>query len=102
VYPIFQLSAVGCPSCHTGGAPPAGLNLSSVSTAYANLVGVAATECSPSKLRVAAGSPSTSYIINKLTGTGLCSGVRMPKGRAALSSTQIDTVRAWIGSGAGP
>ncbi|MFI5309229.1 MAG: hypothetical protein ACHQ53_17870, partial [Polyangiales bacterium] len=100
VYPIFQLSAVGCPGCHRGAAPPQGLNLSSVATAYANLVSVAATECAPSRLRVEPGSPTTSYLINKLTGSGMCSGVRMPKGRTPLSSTQIDVIRAWIGSGA--
>jgi hypothetical protein len=58
-------------------------------------VGVAANECD-NRLRVAAGAPENSYLINKLTGQGLCSGERMPRGRPALSTAQIDTVSAWI------
>jgi hypothetical protein len=99
VYPLFQ--SMGCPSCHQGSAPPAGLNLSSQSTAYAALVNVAASQCT-SRKRVVPGSPGTSYVINKLTGSGMCSGQRMPRGRTPLTSTQIDLVRAWIGGGANP
>jgi hypothetical protein len=95
VYPIFAAAGCGDANCHGGGAPAQGLNLSSAASALAGLVGVAANECD-NRLRVAAGAPAGSYLINKLTGEGLCSGERMPRGRPALSNAQIDTVRAWI------
>jgi hypothetical protein len=101
VYPIFTRTGVGCPGCHDS-TPPAGLNLSSASTAYANLVNVNATQCSPARLRVAPGSPSTSYLINKLTGTDMCTGLRMPRGRNPLPAADIDLIRAWITGNAPP
>jgi hypothetical protein len=100
VYPIFM--AAGCPECHDASTPSAGLNLSSASLARANLVGVEGGQCSPARKLVAAGSPETSYLINKLTGIGLCARRRMPRGRPALTGAEIDTARAWIGSGALP
>jgi hypothetical protein len=95
VYPIFAAAGCGDANCHGGGAPAQGLNLSSAANALAGLVGVGANECDD-RLRVAAGAPADSYLINKLTGEGLCAGERMPRGRPALSTAQIDTVRAWI------
>ena len=49
-----------------------------------------------SRNETASGDPRASYLVNKLTGNGLCSGSRMPKTGAALSAAEIDTVRAWI------
>jgi hypothetical protein len=100
VYPIFL--AAGCPDCHDASSPSAGLNLSSASAAHANLVGQAGGECAPPRALVAPLSPETSYLINKLTGVGMCSGLRMPRGRTPLTDGEIDLVRAWIGSGAAP
>src|SRR5256885_15410923 len=60
--------------------------LSSESKAYSDLVGVASSQCADRKL-VMPGDPSASYLIDKLNGTNLCSGSRMPKGMA-LSSTE--------------
>jgi len=56
-------------------------------------------------MRVAAGSPMTSYIVDKLMGAsqtagGCFSGVRMPRGRGALSSANIATIVSWIRAGA--
>ena len=48
---------------------------------------------------VVPGDPDASYVIHKLEGTGIC-GMRMPRGRAALSSEQIGTIRTWIAEGA--
>lgn len=81
--------------CHAGAKPAESLDLSSASIAQANLVGVAAQECSAKK-RVLAGDPARSYLVNKLTGSGMCSGSQMPKGATPLSSTELDTVRTWI------
>jgi len=98
VWPL--LDTFGCPSCHVGGTPPAGLNLSDEDTAYDNLVGVTSTECGASHLRVTAGDPDTSYVINKLEGVELCAGQRMPRGGPFMSDAQIAVVRAWITAGA--
>lgn len=98
VYPLL----VGCGSatCHGGAQPKASLNLSSESTAYAELVSVAADQCDTGQLLVAPGDPEASYLINKLTGVGMCFGSRMPKGSGSLSGGEIDIIRAWIGAGA--
>jgi hypothetical protein len=52
-------------------------------------------------MRVLPGNSNSSYLINKLTGLNMCFGSKMPK-FGSLSPTEIDTVRAWIDSGAGP
>jgi hypothetical protein len=56
-------------------------------------------------MRIAAGSPQTSYLLDKLRGSsqaagGCFSGVRMPRGRAALSAANINTIVSWIQAGA--
>ena len=86
--------------CHEGGAAKLGLDLSSPTRAYAGLVGVDAEQCNTAKSRVAAGNAAGSYLINKLTGVGMCSGSIMPKADGALSQAQLDTIRAWIATGA--
>jgi hypothetical protein len=97
---VFEMA--DCAGCHSGSSSPQGLNLETQATAFANLVGVSATECSPTRLRVAAGNPAASYLINKLTGTNLCSGQRMPRGGPFLSDATIEVVRTWITDGAAP
>jgi hypothetical protein len=97
---VFEMA--DCAGCHSGSSPPQGLNLETQATAFANLVGVPATECSPTRLRVASGNPAASYLINKLTGMNLCSGQRMPRGGPFLSDATIDVVRTWITGGAAP
>lgn len=98
VWPL--LDTFGCPSCHVGSTPPAGLNLSDEDTAFANLVGVTSSECGAGHLRVSPGDPSASYVINKLEGTELCAGQRMPRGGPFMPDAQIDVVRTWITDGA--
>lgn len=73
--------------------------MNTAQTAYASLVDAASTECS-NKKRVAPGAPDQSYLINKVTGVGMCFGTRMPKMGTVLTNTQIDVIRAWIGNGA--
>jgi len=48
---------------------------------------------------VVPGDPDASYVIHKLEGTGIC-GMRMPRGRPALSAGDIGTIRTWIAEGA--
>jgi hypothetical protein len=97
VFPIFM--AAGCPECHDPDTPSADLVLASASTAYENLVDVAA-DCAPTRMYVAPGSPETSYLINKLTGAAPICGQRMPRNRTPLTNAQIDIVRVWISGGA--
>jgi hypothetical protein len=80
--------------------PNAGLNLSSAGAAYMALVGVATTKCSSSTLFVAPGDIDHSYLVNKLSGMGTCSGGRMPKNAAPLLDSEMGIVRAWIATGA--
>ena len=97
VYPIIAAAGCGNTNCHGGSDPAQGMNLSNPASAQAALVGVPANECD-NRLRVAPGSADDSYLINKLTGVGLCAGERMPRGGAPLSAAQIETFRAWINS----
>lgn len=75
-------------SCHTGGRPKAGLNL----TSYDGLM--KGTNEGPV---VKAGDPEGSLIIQALTGTG--SAKAMPPGRK-LSDADIKTISDWIKAGA--
>jgi hypothetical protein len=51
-------------------------------------------------MRVSPGAPSKSYLMNKLTGVGTCSGTQMPKAGSGLPSSQIAIVSGWICAGA--
>jgi hypothetical protein len=101
VFPLFQSTGCADMACHTGARPAENLGLSSATSAYQALVNVAASQCG-TRLRVKPGAPGSSYLINKLTGLDMCSGSKMPKGGAALSSAQMNVISAWIGSGAKP
>lgn len=99
--PMFNASCAAN-ACHGGAMPREGLDLRSASSSYATLVGVFATTAGcASRLRVEPGSPSTSYVVNKLTGVDLCGGSQMPGGaEPPWTSAQLDLVRAWIANGA--
>ncbi len=77
-----------------------GLNLSS-GAGYAALVEVPSSQCG-ARMLVASGSPSTSYLVDKITGTNLCSGSKMPKNGPGLTPDQRQTLSNWICSGAAP
>jgi CHRD domain/Bacterial Ig domain len=93
-----QILNVSCASagCHSGAAPPAGLDLSG--SAYARIVNVASTEV-PSLRRIAPGDPANSYLIQKIEGSAAV-GVRMPFGGPFLDATTISRIRAWVSAGA--
>ena len=88
--------------CHTGPAGnslPGGMDLSGVNASFASLVGVASIQ-QPAILRVAAGDPDNSYLVQKLEGNA---GSRMPAGgRPPLDPAVIAEIRQWITDGAQP
>jgi hypothetical protein len=96
---LFGRSCAGN-GCHVDeAAPAAGLDLST-GHAYASLVGVASSVVA-GKLRVQAGSPDASYLMCKLRDD--CTdrtGARMPMNAPPLAEAELDTIRAWIASGA--
>jgi hypothetical protein len=91
-----------CSGCHagSGGTLPGSLNLSGASASHAAVVGVASTQ-QPAILRVAAGDPDNSYLIDKLEGTAPPpTNSRMPLGGPALDQATINAIRQWISAGA--
>lgn len=98
VMPIFEATCATM-GCHAGRRPQESLDLTA-SEAYAALVGVNSTQCDPAIPLVAPGNSSGSYLMNKLLGQDMCTGTLMPKGAQSLTQSQIDTIGAWICSGA--
>src|SRR5690606_14327323 len=93
-----------CSGCHTGptsGVLPAGMDLSSASASYANLVGVQSLEL-PAVQRVQAGDPDASFLVQKLEQNPPPAGAQMPFGGAPLPQATIDMIRQWIAAGANP
>lgn len=88
-----------CSVCHAGASAPEGLHLDA-GNSYNLLVGVPSTEV-PSLLRVKAGDPDNSYIIQKLEGHAAVGG-QMPLGGPYLPSATIAFIRQWITDGAQP
>lgn len=82
--------------CHSGANPPASLNLEA-GNAHAMLVGVPSTQ-QPATMRVAAGNPNASYLIQKLEGAG-GAGIQMPPNNP-MEQADIDAIRQWITDGA--
>ncbi len=76
--------------------------MSSASVALSQMLNVATGQCNGSRKRVVPGDPASSYLVNKLSGVGMCSGSIMPKMESQFTAAQLDTVRAWIASGANP
>ncbi len=100
VQPIFDSY---CVQCHMLEAPQAGLVLEE-SEAYPNLVGVKSTQSA--RLRVHAGAPEKSYLIDKLHGTqvrggGFGSGMPLSEGGyRPLAQKDIQIIVNWITGGA--
>jgi len=89
-----------CTRCHSGAGAPEGLQLDAAHS-YALLVGVPSAEV-PATLRVAAGDPTDSYLIQKLEGSSGIVGEQMPFGGPYLPQSTIDVIKAWITAGALP
>ena len=93
-----------CSGCHTGPTSsvlPAGMDLSSASASYANLVGVQSIEL-PAAQRVHAGDPDASFLVQKLEQNPPPVGAQMPFGGPPLPQATIDMIRQWIAAGANP
>ncbi len=106
VEPILQKNGCGSSgsggaSCHSGSRPAENLDLSTAALGYSGLVNAFSTECK-SKYRVKPNDLAGSYLINKLTGSGMCSGSQMPKVGSSIPSTDLDVIRAWVSTGAAP
>ena len=99
VQPIWNASCTSA-TCHGGSSAATTLVLTSAKS-WAALVNVKSGPAACSgKVLVVPSNVASSYLVNKLTGTGMCAGTQMPKGGAALSTAQVDAVRAWICRGA--
>ena len=96
---VFEPNCV-LSACHGGDQPQLGLDLGSVAAAESSLVSVNSVEV-PTKLRVAPGDSSASYIVNKLLGVDMAVGTeQMPFQGTPLCDARIDAIRAWIDAGA--
>ena len=84
-------------TCHGGGAPAAGLNLTD-GVSYAALVGITSPQEGTLQL-VNPNNPDTSYLIQKMEGAAGIVGQVMPQS-GAIAQTSIDTIRQWITDGA--
>lgn len=102
IQPIFDDACVSA-GCHrpTGpNAAKANLDLTA-GKSYAGLVNAPTDQCSDGRKRVAPGSPSTSYLMDKLLGVDLCgTGTQMPKAGTSLPSSQLTSISNWICNGA--
>lgn len=70
------------------------------SKSYADLVNVTASQCGGSRKLVVPGSPSTSYLMQKLLNVDVCTGTQMPKAGQTLPTAEIEAISSWICSGA--
>lgn len=86
------IGGCGGEMCHGG--------LGGASWPYAALVGQPSTECDDQRLLVAPGDPAHSYLVQKLTGEGMCTGERMPRLGPPLTAAQVQTIADWICQGA--
>ena len=97
VQPIFTAK---CAYCHAGPFPPEGLNLGDGGS-YTALVGTPSAE-RPDVKRVDPGSPTTSYLVWKITqppaGESIL-GSMMPL-IGSLSLAEMNTIRNWVAEGA--
>jgi hypothetical protein len=100
---IFNVSCLGS-GCHNGTDRGGISNLVlEADQSYANLVSVLSSNPAARNaglLRVTPNDPDASFLMIKITDPGQGEGVRMPLAAAALSSADIERIRAWIAEGA--
>jgi hypothetical protein len=89
-----------CSSCHRPPDPPARVDLSSLGDAVGTLRGVPSSY--GSRLRVAPGDHTRSYLMMKLLGVGGFVGFRMPATGPPLTRKELRLVASWIDGGARP
>ncbi|WP_437313135.1 hypothetical protein [Sorangium sp. So ce385] len=100
VAPILERSCSN-QYCHGNASTPAGGLDLRTATAVSATVNRDAGSCSSEKALVVPFMPSSSYLMNKLTGVGLCNPdeFRMPLG-TPLPDAEIKTINDWICAGA--
>lgn len=79
--------------CHVGATPAGQLALDV--DAKNQLVGVTSVQM-PDTLRVAAGAPDSSYLLDKILGRNLADQTTLMPPSAALEPERIELVRDWI------
>ncbi len=67
---------------------------------YAALTAYRSRECCDGRPLVVPGDPDGSYLMHKLSGHGMCTGVPMPKNASPLPPAQMQTLYDWICLGA--
>lgn len=90
-----------CTECHNAANSRFTAGLSLVAgVSYQSLVGIPSTR-KPGAIRVVAGDPDNSYLVQKLLGSSGIAGGRMPFGTGPfLTDGQIRIIRRWIELGA--
>lgn len=86
-----------CVSCH-GGTSPAGQLTLEAGSSWAALVNQAMVKSCSDPTRVVPGAPSSSGLVDRLTGNSC--GTRMPEGKPALSAGDLVMIQSWIRHGA--
>ncbi|MCP4805558.1 MAG: hypothetical protein GY913_15525 [Proteobacteria bacterium] len=89
-----------CTSCHSGGTPSSGMDLSG--DAYTTIVDVESQDVVGMDL-VEQGDSANSYLFHKIAGTHSSvggAGDQMPKGGSALDTADQDLIETWIDEGA--
>ncbi len=97
-----------CSVCHTGVASATSNGLPGIQNlmaghTFSNIVGVTSLEV-PSLMRIKAGDPANSYLVQKILGSAGISGARMPQGcpttQPCLDAATIGLVQTWVSQGA--
>ena len=95
-----------CVDCHSGDEPRGEVNLQS-GRSYSELVNKARMFDQDNVVYVVPGDADSSFLIDKLTGTGLGNiqdanykGTQMPEGGPYLDDTTIQIIKDWINNGA--
>jgi len=78
--------------------PKEGLDLNEAKS-FAELVNVASEQCGD-RVLVVPGSPSTSYLMQKMLNIDICMGTQMPKAGQSLPAAELAAINAWICAGA--
>ncbi len=100
IQPLFDQNCafVGCHAASDRFPPGEGLVMAA-DTAWRALVGVASSQV-PTTPRVTPGSPDSSYLMQKISGSAGILGDRMPQGGPFLNGGDLALVRLWIDQGA--
>jgi hypothetical protein len=89
-------------ACHDSASPAANLDLSSLGTAYLQLVDVAPTDlaCTVTFRVDGTGSDPTNSLLVTLLESSCGVSSQMPKGQGPIHANQIQTIKNWINQGA--